>query len=69
MSAIKQIVESAKYQPTISETVDAILAREFKYCRPVGRQLASGDFVGVLTFDTNWLRNIVERIAVQYALN
>ena len=70
MSAIKQIVESAPaYLPTFSETVDAILARELKYCKPVGKEMANGEFVGVLTFDTNWLRNIDERVAVQYALN
>lgn len=69
MSAIKAIVESANIAPTFSTTVDAILARELKYCKPVPKEVANGEFVGVLTFDTNWLRNVDERIAVQYTLN
>ena len=69
MSAIKAIVESANILPTFSATVDAILARELKYCKAVPKEMANGEFVGVLTFDTNWLRNIDERIAVQYTLN
>lgn len=69
MSAIKQITESANVLPTFNDTVDAILAREFKYCKPVPKEMANGEYVGVLTFNTDWLKNVDERIAVQYALN
>lgn len=54
---------------TLGESVSSIIARELRYCKVQGKQVADGLFVGVLTYNTDWLRNIDERLAVEFTLS
>jgi hypothetical protein len=67
-AAIKTIAETHSVLPTFGETADAILQRELKYVTARPRETTSGDFVGVLNYNTDWIKFIDERAMVQYAL-
>lgn len=67
-ASIKNIAETAQVLPTFGESVDAILQRELKYVQPKPREVTNGEFVGVLNYNTDWIKFVDERAVVQYAL-
>ena len=68
MDNIITLVNTRVPVTTFGDVVDSVLARELKYCKQIPKETADGTFVGVLQYDTNWIRNVDERIAVQFAL-
>lgn len=68
MDNIITLVNTRVPVTTFGDVVDNVLARELKYCKQIPKETADGSFVGVIQYDTNWIRNVDERIAVQFAL-
>lgn len=67
-ASIKTIAETSSVLPTFGETADAIIQRELKYVTPRPRETTDGAFVGVLNYNTDWIKFVDERAMVQYAL-
>jgi hypothetical protein len=66
---IAQCIATSKVATdTFGEVISNIINRELKYCKPNARIVADGSAAVVHTFNTDWLKNVDERIAVQFGL-
>ena len=69
MSAnIQNLAKITLFATVFGQSVDAIINREMQYVKPSGKKLADGNFTGVLYLNTNYLKFVEERVAVQMAI-